>query len=55
MMCWHKWSKWSEPYDGKINFTWRGKGVDSIDATFQRRQCSKCNKWQTREVKSTWP
>lgn len=42
MICWHKWSPWSEPSEVKV---WR----DGI--TFhQSRACEKCNKAQLRSI-----
>ena len=46
MFCWHKWEKWSNPYNG----VW-GKS-DSIGyfKVCQYRVCSKCGKASVRKI-----
>lgn len=57
-MCWHKWCKWSEPFDvtvaEKVLGAWdfrSGKPVyDEYTETRQKRNCEKCGKYQERTV-----
>lgn len=47
MICWHKWKKWSDPYDGIFART-------SFDAGYfhvcQIRKCEKCGKAEVRKL-----
>lgn len=51
-MCWHKWGKWSEPYE--VTYTSFYQGVYKV-GTFatlkQKRFCLKCDKMKEREVR----
>lgn len=54
-MCWHNWTKWSEPkealvstYDKPLLFA-DAKPIE-IAVMTQKRSCNKCGKYQWRRV-----
>lgn len=45
--CWHKWGKWGAPENATITYMFHRTET----VTVQRRECERCGKIQTREVK----
>ncbi len=39
----HTWSKWSEPFDGRHDYT-----------KLQARFCTECNKSQVKKIRQPW-
>ena len=55
-MCWHKWSKWSEPERKQYETETRLRGVVigepyTVLEVEQTRHCFKCNKIEIRTIK----
>lgn len=52
MICWHRWSKWSEPKWFRVKFwdSWKAREVGEGMSRYQTRTCEKCGKTQEREV-----
>jgi len=48
MICWHRWEKWSDPYDGIFK-----RAFNSTEGYFQVcqiRKCEKCGKAEVRQL-----
>jgi len=51
-MHWHKFSKWSEPYNATHNRKYGDFGVyHKVDIVMQERKCSKCGLVITRRIR----